>query len=132
MRPHLLRLLPVALAFTTLLPSAVVAQGQVLVLDHCACTAGGLPSDSTFIFRGRMSAWNGAPTFRIWPVGTHRLLGLRNICAEGLDLGDLTPYSGTELWADFTVSAVTPQKPGVMQFVCIQSIARPFMRARPK
>lgn len=104
---------------------------QTIALDHCACVTGGAPSDSTFTFRGRMSAWNGAPTFRIWPVGTDRMLGIRNSCMAAMDLGDLAPYSGTELWADFTVSAITPQRPGVMQFVCIRSISGPFLRERP-
>lgn len=79
-----------------------------------------------------MSAWNGNPTWRIWPVGTRRLLGIRSACADTLDLGELTPYSGKELWADFTVSAITPQRPGMMQFVCIRSIQRPFLRKQKR
>lgn len=79
-----------------------------------------------------MSAWNGAPTFRIWRVGTKRIMGLRTVCIDHLDLGELTPYFGKELWADFTVSPITPQRPGVMQFVCIRSIQRPFLRDRPQ
>jgi hypothetical protein len=130
--PHRMRLFPVAFSFTTLLVSAVVANGQTLVLDHCSCVDGGVPSDSTFTFRGRVSAWNGAPTFRIWRVGTNRIVGLRNICLKEMDLGAWNPYMGTELWADFTVSAVTPQRPGVMQFVCLRSIARPFLRKDPE
>ncbi|HMC97397.1 MAG TPA: hypothetical protein VKG92_07090 [Flavobacteriales bacterium] len=106
-------------------------QGQDLVLDHCACTTGSTPSDSTFTFRGRMSAWNGAPTFRIWRVGTNRMLGIRTVCLDQLELGELNPYEGYELWADFTVSAVTPSKPGVMQFICIRKIANPFFRKQP-
>ncbi|MBL0126630.1 MAG: hypothetical protein IPP83_04050 [Flavobacteriales bacterium] len=105
---------------------------QELRLSHCSCTSGGIPSDSTFTFRGRLSAWNGAPTWRIWRVGTHRILGIRSTCADSLDLGELTPYFEKELWADFTVSAVTRQRPGVMQFVCIRSIAHPFLRERQR
>ena len=111
-----------------LIPSS---SAQDLQLNHCSCTEGGIPSDSTFTFRGRMSAWNGNPTFRIWRVGTNRMLGIRGTCAESLELGEYTPYFGLELWADFTVSAVTPQQPGVMQFVCIRSIRAPFLRKRP-
>ncbi|MEX1132118.1 MAG: hypothetical protein WEC15_02740 [Flavobacteriales bacterium] len=104
---------------------------QHLQLDHCSCTQGGTPSDSTFTFRGRMSAWNGNPTFRIWRVGTNRMLGIRGICAQSLELGEYTPYFGLELWADFAVSALTQQQPGVMQFVCIGSIKAPYLRKRP-
>jgi hypothetical protein len=104
---------------------------QELALNHCSCAEGGAPSDSTFTFRGRMSAWNGNPTYRIWRVGTNRMLGIRGVCAERHDLGEYTPYFGLELWADFTVSAVTPQQPGVMQFICIRTIKAPFLRKRP-
>ncbi|MBL7980343.1 MAG: hypothetical protein JNL52_00900 [Flavobacteriales bacterium] len=106
-------------------------RSQELALNHCSCTEGGIPSDSTFTFRGRMSAWNGNPTFRIWRVGTNRMLGIRGVCLDSLELGKYNPYFGLELWADFTVSAVTPQKPGVMQFVCVRSIEAPFLRKRP-
>jgi len=29
-----------------------------------------------FSVHGRLSAYNGAPSLRIWPIGTHRLLGV--------------------------------------------------------
>jgi hypothetical protein len=108
-----------------------LASAQELELEHCECVAGGIPRDSTFTFRGRMSAWNGNPTFRIWRVGTNRMLGLRGICLDSLHLGKYNPYMGLELWADFTVSAITPLKDGVMQFVCIRSIRSPFLRNKP-
>lgn len=76
-----------------------------------------------------MIGYNGNPTYRIWPVGTDRLLGVRGSCLDALELGKWTPYMDKELWADFTVSAVTPQRPGVMRFVCIRSIRAPFLRA---
>lgn len=30
-----------------------------------------------FKVHGRLSSWNGNPTFRIWPTGTKRMLGVR-------------------------------------------------------
>jgi hypothetical protein len=107
------------------------ASAQEMTLDHCSCIDGGVPSDSTFTFRGRLSLWNGNPAFRIWPLGTTRLLGIRGVCLSALELGTWNPYHDHELWADFTVSAVTPQEPGVMQFVCIRSIKAPFLRKKP-
>jgi hypothetical protein len=72
-----------------------------------------------FEVRGRLSFWNGAPSARIWPVGTKRLLGVHS---------DLLPPAlaqthgfDTELWARFTVCPFTASKPGRMQFVCIDS-----------
>ncbi len=121
----------VAATWLFLLGLSISSSAQDLQLTHCSCTEGGIPSDSTFTFRGRMSAWNGNPTFRIWRVGTNRMLGIRGVCLDSLELGKYTPYFGLELWADFSVSAVTPQQPGVMQFVCIRSIKAPFLRKRP-
>jgi len=117
------------LAMLMAMHASIIAQD--IQMGHCNCVTGGVPEDSTFTFRGRMSAWNGNPTFRIWRVGTDRILGLRGICVDSLILGELNPYMGLELWADFTVSAVTPQQPGVMQFVCIRSIKVPFLREKP-
>jgi len=116
----------------TLLAFRIMASAQVIELGHCKCVAGGIPSDSTFTFRGRISAWNGNPTFRIWRVGTDRILGIRGVCLDDLDLGEYNPLMGKELWADFTVSAITPQEPGVMQFICLRSIEQPFLRKTPK
>lgn len=120
-----------ALAFATLVIFHASISAQELKLDHCSCTEGGLPSESTFTFRGRLSLWNGNPAFRIWRVGTTRLLGIRGVCLSALELGTWNPYHDHELWADFTVSPVTPQEPGVMQFVCIRSIHAPFLRKKP-
>ena len=107
------------------------AEAQEFQFDHCNCFEGGIPSDSTFTFRGRLSLWNGNPAFRIWPAGSKRLLGIRGVCVSALELGTWNPYHDHELWADFTVSAVTPQEPGVMQFVCIRSMKAPFLRKKP-
>ena len=107
------------------------AHAQDIQLDHCSCTSGGTPSDSTFTFRGRMTAWNGNPVYRIWRVGTQRMLGIRGVCLSALNLGKLTPSFGSELWADFTVSAVTPQRSGVMQFICIRKVQNAFFRKEP-
>lgn len=112
--------------------AATLLCAQEMKVDHCSCTKAGVPQDSTFTFRGRMMGYNGNPTYRIWPVASDRLLGVRDVCLEGLDLGKWTPYMDNELWADFTVSAVTPQRPGVMQFVCIRSIRAPFLRQKER
>jgi hypothetical protein len=76
---------------------------------------------------GRLFAANGAPTFRIWVVGTHRILGVHDDDAEaGRPVGYpdcLRPHIGFEknLYADFTVCPVAPDRPGRMRPVCIES-----------
>ncbi|MBL7986181.1 MAG: hypothetical protein JNM91_14335 [Flavobacteriales bacterium] len=120
-----------AVVLSVLIILTGTSTAQELKLDHCICNDGGVPSDSTFTFRGRLSYWNGNPSFRIWPVGTTRLLGIRGVCLNSLDLGIWNPYHDHELWADFTVSTITPREHGVMQFVCIRSIKVPFLRKKP-
>jgi hypothetical protein len=44
------------------------------------------PGGECFWVRGRLSAANGNPTFRIWPIGTHRMLGVLGHQAMGTSL----------------------------------------------
>ena len=80
-----------------------------------------------FNVRGRLSIYNGAPAARIWKIGTRRMLGVseqrfaipgyRNLpesLAKKLD-------SDTEIFADFRVCPFTPNRPGEMQMVCVES-----------
>jgi len=79
--------------------------------------------------RGRLEIWNGAPTYRIWVVGTKRVLGLKGV---GEDMNKL-PTEVARLWrrpadgpfgyrilGDFRVCAITEQRPGEMQFVHLE------------
>jgi hypothetical protein len=78
-----------------------------------------------FVVHGRLSAYNGNPTFRIWRIGTSRILGL-----AGPKPGDLVePPEGLtckaafdcDTFADFLVCPFSKDEPGVMQRVCIES-----------
>jgi len=74
-----------------------------------------------FTVRGRLSAWNGNPTFRIWPIGTKRMLGVR----EEFDLpSELDPHLGhfdDVVYANFEVCPLTAARAGAMQIVCVES-----------
>ena len=71
-----------------------------------------------FNVRGRLSFSNGTPSARIWPVGTHRLLGVhRDILPD--DVQALMQDFDDEVWATFTVCPYTREKAGAMRFVCI-------------
>ena len=71
-----------------------------------------------FELRGRLSFWNGAPSARIWRVGSNRMLGVHNdvlpaeLASKGFD---------TEMWGTFAVCPLTQQVHGHMQIVCIES-----------
>jgi hypothetical protein len=74
------------------------------------------------VVRGRLRAYNGNPTFRIWPVGTERLLGVTGAGPgeEPIMPADLGPSFQRDVFADFTVCPFTKQVRGAMQRVCIE------------
>ena len=75
-----------------------------------------------FDVRGRLSFWNGAPSARIWRVGTSRILGVHN---DELPPALASRVNGfgfdTELWGTFTVCPLSKQRAGHMQFVCVEA-----------
>ena len=78
--------------------------------------------DQCYTTRGRLALYNGNPSFRIWKVGTDRLLGVR----EGSPENPMMPFDlfyGTDakIFADFKVCPLTKERPGWMQIVCVQS-----------
>lgn len=79
-----------------------------------------------FSVRGRLSLYNGAPTIRLWRVGTKRILGVSasysnpgysNIPEE---IEKLLNWEN-EVWGNFLVCPFTRQKAKQMQMICIQS-----------
>jgi hypothetical protein len=89
-----------------------------------------------FQVHGRLLAYNGTPTFRIWPVGSHRLLGVNGASGvpDDADEADvdfvhaILPRSAdlfaTSVYGDYLVCPFTSRHPGRMQFVCIARAAR--------
>ena len=84
-------------------------------------------SGPCFKIRGRMSLFNGNFPIRIWPVGTHRMLAIGQ--GEFLlnDYENLPEVLEKQLnwhnamFADFTVCPFTPDEPGHMRQVCVES-----------
>ena len=74
-----------------------------------------------FSVRGRLSSWNGNPTFRIWPTGTKRMLGVREEFDLPPELDRYVGYFDDVVYADFLVCPLTAEKPHVMQMVCVES-----------
>lgn len=88
-----------------------------------------------FELRGRFSFWNGAPSARIWPVGTKRLIGVHfDLLPPALEaeMTRLEPRRSfnTEVWADFTLCPFTRYRKGRMQFVCIEAWRNTAFRHR--
>lgn len=84
-------------------------------------------SGPSYEVHGRLSVYNGTPSFRIWIVGTKRILGVM----EDDDLDVAMPkelldilaedINDRQVFADFKVTPCTTYERGVMQFVRIES-----------
>ena len=95
-------------------------------------------ANSCYWTHGRLVVANGNPSYRLWKIGTHRILGIysgpsvdRNgLDNEGPELPSNVerklwvtkdPNSQNDLFGDFEVCPLEPEKPGVMQAACIES-----------
>lgn len=100
----------------------VAAKGAIDMAS--GCKANPALVGSCFVVRGRLSAYNGTPTFRIWPIGTHRLIGVvpsedpRSLPAE---LRGVATFD-RDVFGAFTVCPFTKHKPNVMQFGCVEAV----------
>jgi hypothetical protein len=83
-----------------------------------------------------MSFYNGAPSVRIWRVGTTRMLGVseQRFAVAGycnLPAAILQKLAwDADLFADFVVCPFTRDEPGEMQFVCVDSAMRMMVQQR--
>jgi len=73
-----------------------------------------------------MNYANGAPTVRIWVVGTKRILGVSDRdctvdgCSVPTDVASKLSWD-TDLFGNFVVCPFTHDEPSVMRFVCVDS-----------
>jgi len=83
-----------------------------------------------------MNYWNGNPSIRIWVVGTHRVLGVSEQRFADATIRNLPEdleaklSSDTDLFGDFTICPFTPDEPGVMRLVCVDSVTHVEVRAK--
>ena len=86
-----------------------------------------------FTVHGRLSAYNGAPTFRIWRVGTQRVLGVAG-GESPIMPPELKMQTGfdVDIYGDYEVCPFTPSRPGRMQMVCIESASRLLQQSKKK
>jgi hypothetical protein len=91
----------------------------------------GLPNGNCRWVDGRLSAYNGTPTFRIWPKGTKRLFGViaRSGEAESADVlparvSRLAPSFDRDIWGSFRVCPQTADRAGWMRMVVVVDARR--------
>jgi len=92
-----------------------------------------------FTVHGALRYWNGGTPVRVWRIGTTRVLGVRGLGEDGLPsdasacplpahLRD-TLQAGKEVIGDFVVCPLSSDRPGEMQYVCVESATN--IRAKP-
>jgi hypothetical protein len=100
---------------------------------------------SCYWTRGRLAIYDGNPSWRLWKIGTKRMLGIHsgphptdpldsehpefptNLTSVVATMGD-----GDRIFADFEVCPLKPEHPGWMQPSCIESAKNIFLdRFRP-
>lgn len=87
-----------------------------------------------FRIHGRAYFSNGTPDFRIWRVGTKRVLGVTATSTADDAEDPIVPAKllrafhatasnpfGNDVFGDFEVCPFTPERKGEMQMVCVQS-----------
>jgi hypothetical protein len=89
---------------------------------------------------GRLTVGNGTPSTRIWPSGTHRMLGLVSLKHPDPEDGDqpaipdnvenLITSENHTVWGDFYVCPVAPDRPGWMRFVVLKQARKLFVTDR--
>jgi hypothetical protein len=100
--------------------------GKAIIDAAQACKTDPDIFGACFTVHGRLSAWNGSHSLRIWRVGTKRILGTRD---EPLPENLAKEMGwGVEAWGDFVVCPYTKERPGVMQSVCIESADHVFYK----
>src|SRR5579862_8022733 len=92
--------------------------------------------------RGRIRIGNGTPAYRLWKIGTKRLLGIYSGPSAYRDPLSLdnenpefpanvektwTPRLGAPLYGDFEVCPLAPEHPGAMRPVCVESAKNLFV-----
>jgi hypothetical protein len=88
-----------------------------------------------FRVHGRLSFYNGNPSFRVWPVGTTRLLGLEpderpTVPDNVAGFLDRVVRGDVNLFGDFRVCPLTPERLGEMRRVCMDSASNLVARKR--
>lgn len=123
----------------------------IAALALCAVATQALPQQSTlkrkipcktpenaascYWTHGRLNFYNGAPSYRIWKIGTKRILGVYGGALTYLprtDKDSQLPEFPSEIdrvfrppdnavYADFQIRPLEPERKGEMQAVCIES-----------
>ena len=84
-----------------------------------------IETNSQFKLHGKLSIYMETPTFRIWIIGTNRMLGIPGGDTEPAEMPEklekLFTSTSVEIYADFTVTPLTKFRPGYVQDIRIDA-----------
>lgn len=92
--------------------------------------------DACFKVHGRLSIANGSWNYRIWPVGSHRMLAVVD-SRDHFDEATPPPLPqavrralgpDSEIFADFEVCPLTSERLGAMRHVCVAGASKIFVQ----
>jgi hypothetical protein len=111
--------------------SALALSGAAIGDDYPPCAGSKWVVGPCWQVRGRVSLHNGNPTVRIWPIGSNRLLGVRNAEPPLLppELGKNLSWDA-DVYADLKVCPLTSAREGKMQIVCVASVHNAIVRGK--
>ena len=108
-------------------PAHAAAAAADAIAPDMACRKSAAVVGACFTVHGRRSVANGTPSFRIWPVGTRRIIGV--VAANGdAEAAVLPPaVESRVVHGDqpravigvYTLCPLSPRRPGRMQFACM-------------
>ena len=123
----------------TMKPVGVLALAALIVAVSAAsnaaaarpCKADPRVVGECFRVHGRLSFYNGNPSFRIWWVGTPRILGV-NDDEDPIAPDKIAGHLSTDkdIFGDFVVCPLTVERAGWMRRVCVESAEHLVVRAR--
>lgn len=129
------------------IPDITVPVSILLIAGYCIaatpkppCNGNPQLVDDCYSVSGRVRFYNGNPSYRMWIIGTNRLLGLSGHFGTTTDREwPIVPENLSNLmnpWDDvfgkFVVCPFTKYTPGWMQFVCVESASNLVFVTRDK
>jgi hypothetical protein len=137
----------VILAVTLVVAAMLAAAESPRAQDTAPAPARKIPcktpenASSCYWTRGRVTVGAGTPAYRMWKIGTNRLLGIYSgPSADRYSLDNEDPEFpanvqriwqqriGHSLFADFEVCPLEPERAGWMQAVCIEAARNVFVQ----
>lgn len=119
--------------FATFLRTAEIAMADDLNMK-LDCKSNPKLADACFLVHGRLTTYNGTPSLRIWPIGSHRLLGIvedENPLAIPDEIRSSVGFD-KDIYGDYLVCPFTKRTLNAMQLVCVEKVSNYHVQKHPQ